>query len=106
MPNNYSSKDRKKTPAASYGQRERKGFAPAGGRKNGDNPRERSSFRPAAARKTEDGLRRMEKRNGTAAGRTADTVIMNTGRRRVPAANGFLLLNPVRSRIPIRKSIS
>ena len=58
MPNNYSSKDRKKTPAASYGQRERKGFAPAGGRKNGDNPRERSSFRPAAARKTEDGLRR------------------------------------------------
>ena len=58
MPNNYSSKDRKKTPAASYGQRERKGFAPAGGRKNGDNPRERSSFRPAAARKAEDGLRR------------------------------------------------
>ena len=58
MPNNYSSKDRKKTPAASYGQRERKGFAPAGGRKNGDNPRERSSFRPAAARKAEDSPRR------------------------------------------------
>ena len=104
MPNNYSSKDRKKTPAASYGQRERKGFAPAGGRKNGDNPRERRKQKTAFA--GPDGLSRMEKRNGTAAGRTADTVIMNTGRRRVPAANGFLLLNPVRSRIPIRKSIS
>ena len=58
MPNNYSNRDRKKTPAASYGQRERKGFSPAGGRKNSDNPRERNSFRPAAARKTEESPRR------------------------------------------------
>ena len=58
MPNNYSSKDRKKTPAASYGQRERKGSAPAWGRKTGESPRERNSFRPAAARKAEDGPRR------------------------------------------------
>ena len=58
MPNNYSNRDRKKTPAASYGQRERKGFSPAGGRKNSDNPRERNSFRPAAARNTEESPRR------------------------------------------------
>jgi 23S rRNA (guanosine2251-2'-O)-methyltransferase len=58
MPNNYSNKDRKKTPAASYGQRERKSFTPAGGRKTGENPRERNSFRPAAARKAEDSQRR------------------------------------------------
>ncbi len=58
MPNNYSNRDRKKTPAASYGQRERKGFSPAGGRKNSDNPRERNSFRPAAARNTEKSPRR------------------------------------------------
>lgn len=58
MPNNYSNKDRKKTPAASYGQRERKGSAPAWGRKTGESPRERSNFRPAAARKAEDGPRR------------------------------------------------
>jgi 23S rRNA (guanosine2251-2'-O)-methyltransferase len=59
MPNNnFSNRDRKKTPAASYGQRERKGFSPAGGRKNSDNPRERNSFRPAAARKTEESPRR------------------------------------------------
>ena len=58
MPNNYSSKDRKKTPAALYGQRERKGSAPAWGRKTGESPRERNSFRPAAARKAEDSPRR------------------------------------------------
>jgi 23S rRNA (guanosine2251-2'-O)-methyltransferase len=58
MPNNYSSKDQKKTPAASYGRREKRGFAPAGGRSTGDNPRERSGFRPAAARKAENSPRR------------------------------------------------
>lgn len=58
MPNNYSNKDRKGTPAASYSQRERKGSAPAWGRKTGESPRERSNFRPAATRKAEDGPRR------------------------------------------------
>ena len=57
MPNNYSSKDRKGTPA-SYGQRERNGFSRTGTRKSGDSQRERNGFRPAAARKNEESPRR------------------------------------------------
>ena len=58
MPNNYNNKDRKKTPAASYGQRERNGFGRTPARKTGDGPRERSSFRNSSTRKTDEGPRR------------------------------------------------
>lgn len=60
MPNNnYSNKDRKKTPAASYGQRERNGFSRPAARKSGDSQRERGSFRPSSAgRKADDSPRR------------------------------------------------
>ena len=58
MPNNYNNKDRKKTPAASYGQRERNGFSRTPARKSGDSPRERSSFRNSSTRKTDEGPRR------------------------------------------------